>query len=53
MNTWAWWLYFIYVLGGNLQWDGWCCQVIGFLKGSIFNFKLNFKNALENKRESI
>ena len=29
------------------------CKVIDYLNGSIVKFKLNFENALENKRESI
>ena len=42
---------FIYVLEGNLQSNSWIYKMIGHLKGSIVKFKLNFENALENKRE--
>ena len=43
----------IYVLEGNPQWNSWIYKMIDYLKGSIVKFKLNFKNALENKLESI
>ena len=45
--------FFSYVLEGYLQWNSWICKMIGHLKGSIVEFKLNFEKALENKRESI
>ena len=55
MNSWIWWLFFIYVchvcLECNIQWNSWICKMIDYLKGSIVNFKLNFEKALENKRE--
>ena len=51
MNSWIWWLFFIYVLEGNLQWNSWIWKVIDYLKGSIVKFKLSFEKALENKRE--
>ena len=41
---------FIHVLEGI---SIWCCQIIDYLKGYINKFKLNFQNALENKRELI
>ena len=43
----------MYVLEGNHQWNSWICKMIDYLEGSIVEFKLNFKNALENKCESI
>ena len=46
-------VFFIYVLEGNLQWNSWICKMNDYLKGSIVKFKLNFENALENKRESV
>ena len=45
--------FFIYVLEGNLQWSSWIFKMIYYLKGSIVKFKLNFEEALENKRESV
>ena len=44
---------FIDVLEGNHQWNSWICSIIDYLKGSIVKFILNFKIALESKRESI
>ena len=44
---------FSYVLEANLQWNKWICKMIGYLKGSIVKFNLNFEKALENKCESI
>ena len=41
------------VLEGNLQWNTLCCRMLDYLKVSIVKFKLNFKNALESKRELI
>ena len=35
-------MFFIYVREGNRDWNTWCCQVIGYLKGSIVKFELNF-----------
>ena len=46
-------VYFIAALEGNLQWNNWCCQMTDYLKGFIVKIKLNFPNALDNKRESI
>ena len=46
-------MFFIDVLAGNIQGNSWWCQMIDYLKGSIVNLILNFKNALENKWESI
>ena len=46
-------VFFIYVLEGNLQWNSWIFKMIYYLKGSIVKFKLNFEEALENKRESV
>ena len=46
-------VFFIYVLEGNLQWNSWLFKMIYYLKGSIVKFKLNFEEALENKRESV
>ena len=51
MKSWIWYIFFIYVLEGNLQWNSWICKVIDYLKGSIVKFKLNFGKALENKHE--
>ena len=48
MNYWIWLLFFIYVLEGNRQWNGWIFNLIGNLKGSIVMFILNFEKALEN-----
>ena len=57
MNTWTWWLYFIYVLEDNLQLNSWIADIVQwliFLKYSIIvDFKLNFWNVLENKLESV
>ena len=57
MNTWTWWLYFIYVLEDNLHLNSWIADVVQwliFLKYSIIvDFKLNFWNILENKLESV
>ena len=44
---------FIYVLESNRQWNSWICIMIGYLKGSIVNFKLNFENDSESKRKTI
>ena len=44
---------FIYVLEGNLQWNSWIFKMIGYLKGSIVKFKLNFEKPLQNKCESV
>ena len=52
MNNWIW-LFFIYVLKGNLQWNSWIFKMIDYLKGSIVKFKLNFEKALKNKHESV
>ena len=46
-------VFFIYVLEGNLQWNSWFFKMIDYFKGSIVKFKLNFEKALENKRESV
>ena len=51
MNNWIWLLFFIYLLGGYLQWNSWIFKMIDYLKGSIVKFKLNFEKALENKHE--
>ena len=46
-------IFFIFVLEGYLQWNGWLCKMIDYLKGPIVKFKLNFEKTLENKRKSI
>ena len=48
MNNWIRLLFFIYVLEGNRQWNGWIFKLIGYLKGAIVMFKVNFEKALEN-----
>ena len=53
MNNWIWWLLFIYVLEGNLQWNSLIFKMIDYLKGSIVKFKLNFEKVLQNKWESV
>ena len=53
MNNWIWYVFSIYVLEGNLQWNSWFFKIIHYLEGSIVKFKLNFEKALENKRESV
>ena len=45
-------VFLIYVLAGNRQWNRWICKMIDYLKGSIVKFILNFEKALENKCES-
>ena len=46
-------IYFIYVLESNLQWNSWIFKMIDYLKDSIVKFKLNFEKALENICESV
>ena len=47
MNSWIWYLFFNYVLEGNLQWKSWICKMIDSLKSSIAKFILKYENALE------
>ena len=44
-------VFFIYVLEDNLQWNSWIFKMIDYLKGSIVKFKLNFEKASESKCE--
>ena len=53
MNYSIWWLFFIYVLEGNLQWNSWIFKMIDYLKVSIVQYKLNFEKGLENKCEAV
>ena len=42
MNIWTWYLYFIYVLEGNLKWYSWCCLMIfeSFILSLSYTFQM-------------